>query len=87
MTFEDPSTEVYSYGIEQKVYEPSGHALIFIEDMMQAMCHKDSCEYKMDTCFHSRLAHELLKAMLDSYSDFLDKHDQPEAAKLLRSEM
>ena len=87
MTFEDQDTEVYSYGIEQKAYEPSSHAAVFIEDMVQAMCHKDSCEYKMDVCFHNRLAHELLKAMLDSYANFLDKHEQPEAAQLLRSEM
>lgn len=86
MTLEE-SEQIYSYGIEQRAYEPSSHAKVFIEDMVQAMCHKDQCEYKMDVCLHRRLAHELLKAMLDSYANFMDKHDQPEAAQLLRSEM
>lgn len=87
MTFEGQDNEVYSYEVDHKHYEPSSHATVFIEDMVQAMCHKDSCEYKMDICFHRRLAHELLKAMLDSYADFLDKHEQAQAAQLLRSEM
>jgi len=59
----------------------------FIEDMNAAICHVDNCEYKMDQCHHRRLAHELIRAMIDYHAALLEQKDQKAAASILRSEM
>ena len=79
--------ETYSTECDRKTYQPSGHAQVFLDDMRQAICHTDQCQYQMNMCSHARLSTELLKAMLDTYAVFLEKHNQKEAAELLRSEI
>lgn len=70
-----------------KQYTPTPSTKVFLEDMSLAICHSDNCEYRNDPCNHKRLSIELLKAMLDYYSDVLDKNNQSTAANLLRSEL
>lgn len=80
-------SEIFTSDCDTKIYAPSTHARVFLEDMTLAICHTDKCDYRSDVCSHKRLSAELLKAMIDTYAALLEKNGYPEAGEILRAEM
>lgn len=81
------SGDILTQEMDSHDYAITPRVQLFIDDMGKALCYTDNCSYRMDSCKHSRLAVDLMKAVIDYHANLLELKNQKTAASILRSEM